>query len=140
MKNALRKIPIQWNPSDRQLRQFGLAALVAMPILGWVWTAGAATAVLWSAAAGLAVAALGLLRPRGLRPLFIGLSLAAFPIGMLVNELCLGLLFFCVFLPAGLLFRLMGRDSLERRFDPKAASYWQPKKQPTDAAGYFRRW
>lgn len=140
MKHVLRKIPIQWNPSDRQLRQFGLAALAAMPILGWVWTAGTAAAVLWSAAAGAGVATLGLLWPRGLRPLFIGLSLAAFPIGMLVNELCLGLLFFCVFLPAGLLFRLMGRDSLQRRFDTRAASYWQLKKQPTDAAGYFRRW
>jgi hypothetical protein len=140
MQNVLRKIPIQWNPSDRQLRQFGLAALAALPLLGWVWTAGAAAAVLWSAAAGLAVAAFGLLRPGGLRPLFIGLSLAAFPIGMAVSELCLGLLFFCVFLPVGLLFRLLGRDSLARRFDPPAASYWQPKKQPTGAAGYFRRW
>jgi hypothetical protein len=34
----------------------------------------------------------------------------------------------------------MGRDPLQRKFDPAATSYWQPKAQPKDAASYFRQW
>ena len=45
-----------------------------------------------------------------------------------------------VFLPIGLLLRLLGRDPLDRKFDAQASSYWQPKKPPGDVASYFRRW
>jgi hypothetical protein len=128
------------NPSDRQLRQFGLASLVALPLLAWLWTRGNLTATLGMAAAGAVLAGLGAIRPRGLRPVFLGLSLVAMPIGLAINELAMLLLFCGVFLPIGLIFRVIGRDGLTRKFDAEASSYWQPKRQPKDAASYFRRW
>jgi hypothetical protein len=40
----------------------------------------------------------------------------------------------------GLLFRLMGRDPLQRRLEPAAASYWQPREQVTDLRRYYRQY
>ena len=75
-----------------------------------------------------------------MKPLYIVLCLLAWPIGIVVNELLVALMFFAVFVPLGLVFRCLGRDALQRKIDPHASSYWQPKPQPKDAASYFRRW
>jgi hypothetical protein len=128
------------HPSARQLRQFGAAAWVALPLAACVWTRGSPPAVLEAAAAGGLIAALGWLWPRSLTVPFVALGLLAWPIGRAVQELLLGLMFFAVFVPMGLAFRLLGRDALQRRFDPRAATYWQPKPQAKGAASYFRRW
>lgn len=82
----------------------------------------------------------GLIFPGRLKPAFIGLSLVTFPMGVLVNELSLGLIFFLVFVPIGIAFRLMGRDPLHREFEAETPSYWQAKRRPVDVASYFRRW
>jgi len=92
------------------------------------------------AAIGLLMAGLALVYPRGLRPIFVGLSLVAFPVGWVVSELVLLVLFFGVVLPIGLLLRAVGHDPLDRGFDWEASSYWQPKKPPGGIASYFRRW
>jgi hypothetical protein len=136
----MKLVEMNWNPSDRQLRQFGVVALVALPALAWFWSGGRPTVVLPLAAAGLASAALGLFRPRALRPIFVLLSLLALPVGLVVSELTMALLFYGVFLPIGMVFRLLGRDSLQRKFEPEATTYWQPKRQPADTADYFRQW
>jgi hypothetical protein len=136
----MKLVEVNWNPNDRQLRQFGCCALAALPALAWLWSGGRAAAILPLTAAGLAAALLGLVRPRALRPIFIALSLAALPLGMVVSELTMALLFYGVFLPIGLVFRMMRRDSLQPKFEPEAATYWQPKRQPAGVSGYFRQW
>jgi hypothetical protein len=132
-------VEMNWHPSERQLRQFGLIALVALPLLGGLWSAGP-----WVmgtlAAAGVVLAGVGLVFPPALRPVFVGLSLVTMPIGWLVSEVALLVLFYGVFVPIGLVLRAAGRDPLERRIDPESRSYWQPKQAPTDVASYFRRW
>jgi hypothetical protein len=135
----MKLVEMNWTPGDRQLRQFGCVALLALPLVGWLWKAGSlGIAIL--AALGVVLAALGWRRPQWLRPIFIGLSLVTFPIGWLVSELTLLLLFYGVFLPLGFVMRAVGYDPLDRSFKPAADSYWQPKKRPTEAASYFRRW
>jgi hypothetical protein len=132
-------IEINWTPNDRQLRQFGLTALVALPALGWLWGFGqrGITAML---IAGIAAAILGWIRPRFLWPAFVGLSLVTFPIGAMVSEVTLIVMFYGVFLPVGMLFRVLGRDPLERQFQRQSASYWAPKRQPRGVTQYFRLW
>jgi hypothetical protein len=49
-------------------------------------------------------------------------------------------LFYGVFLPLGMVLRVLRRDSLQRKILPGAATYWQPKQQPSDPADYFRQW
>jgi len=132
-------VKVEWHPTDRQLRQFGVCLAVALPALTWFWAGSQWPFIGAAAGVGAAVAIIGWLRPRWLAPLFVGLSLAVWPIGLLVSELLLLVVFLLLFWPIGWLRRVLGGDPLERRFDREAASYWQPKSQPPDAGSYFRQ-
>jgi hypothetical protein len=86
----------------------------------------------------VAVGVLGMIRPGLFRPIFVGAMMATFPIGWLVSRVVLAGLFYGLFTPLGLLFRLRGRDVLERR-RPNRDSYWVPKETPADVRAYFRQ-
>jgi hypothetical protein len=130
-------IEIHRNPTERQLRQFGAACAIALPLLGWLWGLRI-PAIGLLAAAGCIVAVGGWIAPRMLRLPFIVLSLAAAPVGIVVGEVALLVLFFGVFLPMGLLMRLARRDPLERGFEKDAETYWRPVPA-RDPASYFRQ-
>ena len=93
--------------------------------------------LLWSASAGGVMAAAALVRPVVLRPPFVALCVLLFPVGMVVGEVILAAVFYGVFTPLALLARLVGRDPLKRRLDRSAATYWEPREQPRNAARYF---
>jgi hypothetical protein len=125
------------NPNRRQLRQFGLAGLAAVPLAGWLWS-GSPEAFWALAALGALLGLLAVAAPRALTPAFVAASLLSLPIGIIVGELAVAVVFFGLFVPLGILFRLIGRDALQLRIDRRAETYWQPKRQPTDAASYLR--
>ena len=130
-------IEFNLSPTHRQLRQFGAICLVALPLLGWFWSVSA----LWISVLtviGMVLAITGILVPSVLKPLFIALSLVATPIGMIFGELAMLLIYFGVFLPLGLIFRVIGRDALQIKRHP-AKTYWQPVKKTTDVASYYRQ-
>jgi len=142
----MKLVELNWNPTPRQLKQFGVAAAIFFPLIGWLATgkpralAEASLPLLGGLAiAGLALAIVALLKPAVIRPLFIGVSLVTLPIGLVVGELVLLVVFFGVFLPIGLVMRIVGRDALQRQLDKSAKSYWQPKAQPTSPARYFQQ-
>jgi hypothetical protein len=139
---VMRLLEINWNPPDRQLRQFGVVAAVALPLFGWLCTATPGRGFLLSGLAitGLTLAIVGMVRPRLLRPVFVTLCLIALPIGLVVNEIILLVLYGGVFTPMALVFRLTGRDALQRAFDRRAPTYWQPKVQPVTVRQYFRQY
>ena len=131
---------INWNPSLRQLRTFGFTSLMTLPLSAGLWTHGSTTPVALAAIVGAALVVIALIRPRVLRPLVVAINVAAWPVVIFVHELVLLVAFCSVIVPVGLLFRLFGRDALQLKIDPSAASYWQPKKRPAGARSYFRRW
>jgi hypothetical protein len=47
-----------------------------------------------------------------------------------VSPLVLGVIFFAVFTPFGLVMRWSGRDSMKRRCEPQARSYWIRRDPP----------
>ncbi len=126
-----------WHPQPPQLRQFAAIALGALPLVAWWWDAGTLG---WSLAGlVMAWAALGLLRPPAIRPLYWALSALALPIGWVLGEVLLALVYYALFVPLGLAMRLARRDPLQRQFAPEAPTYWQPKKQPAGPASYLRQ-
>lgn len=132
-------VEINWSPTSRQLRQFGVLCLVVLPLLGWLWRANAwGIGILVGVAVAIAVAAFW--QPRLVRPVFVGLILLTAPIGMIVGELALLLMFFAIFFPISLWSRIVRRDALQLRIDREADTYWQSKSEPKDAAGYYRRY
>jgi len=130
-------IDINRHPSTTQLRQFALSTLIMLPLVTWLWSARAVPMV-FAGAAGVGFLLCGWLRPGLLKPLFIGLSILTWPIGFVVSEVVLLLLFYAVFTPAGLISRLLGRDPLALKADSTVKSAWNVKKSETDTSRYYR--
>lgn len=137
MKSNMPLVEINWKPSDRQLRQFGGIAVFALPLLALIW--GVSPLVIGTMAGlGAVVGVVSFVFPRAVKPLFIGLSVATIPIGIVMAEVILFSMFLCVFVPMGIVFRLMRRDALRLQKDA-ADSCWKKKSQPRNAASYFRQ-
>jgi hypothetical protein len=132
-------IAFNWNPSARTLRQF--AAVAAVLLIAWAMSAHARgrSDVGVGVLVGLAVAtaAAGVVRPRALRLPYVLLTLAAYPIGALVSQLTLLILFYGVITPLGLVARLLGSDWLGTR--RRAEGYWRARSRPRDPASYLRQ-
>ena len=132
-------VEMNWSPSAQQLRQFGCVCLFALPLLGWIWSGNPQT-IVWLLIVGLGLAVTGFLMPKALKPVFVGLMLIALPIGMVVTECLLLLIYFGLFLPIGLCFKIAKRDALKRSFEKSKKSYWEEKKMPKGATSYYRQW
>ena len=91
------------------------------------------------AALALTVGPVGLIRPGAVRPIFVGWMILAFPIGWTVSQVIVGLMYYGLFTPIGIFFRLIGRDALGLARRPGAESYWSPKTTPTDPKRYLRQ-
>jgi hypothetical protein len=132
---------INFCPTARTLRQFAaLATLFLLAIAGWQKFAhGRETTAIALSGLALAAATIGLLRPTALRWPFVGLTVATFPIGWLMSWVLFGGLFYLVFTPIAICFRLIDRDALERRYNPTADSYWSAKPRVEDVRRYFRQ-
>jgi hypothetical protein len=81
----------------------------------------------------------GLIWPQSLRYVYVGWMVLAFPIGWTVSQLLLLCMYYGVFTPVALIFRLIGRDALARGLRPEVATYWEPKPAAADVRGYFRQ-
>ena len=131
---------IQFNPTEKTLRQFAGLFLIIFSVLAVVEIELRHRSQLGLIYAALAVAIgpLGLLQPRLVRPIWVAWSVIAFPIGWVVSTVFLAVLFYGVFTPVGLAFRLTGRDVLAlRRVETR--SYWKPRHAPRSKREYFRQ-
>lgn len=134
----MKLLELNYSPTDRQLRQFGTVCLIMLPSLGWIW-GGSMLVILGLAIVALAVAVTGFVWPSGIKPVFVGLMVITFPIGLVLGELSMIAIYFFLFLPLSLAFRLIGRDALQLKRPNTTTTYWQEKKQPTSASTYYRQ-
>jgi len=134
-------IAIQWNPSTKQLRQFAgiwfpaFCGLVGYSI-GHKTGHWSEVEIGWGLAGLLSVG--GLVLPALIRPIFVGLILLTFPIGWVVSHLLLGLIFYGVVTPIGLILRISGHDLLQLK-KPSGDSAWKTSVGKTDATRYLRQ-
>jgi len=143
-------IDLNLRPDEETLRQFGwialggfgfLAAIAWFELLIFAFGLGAARPWVagFFAVLALSSALFSLVFPRANGPIYVGLSVVAFPIGLVVAYIILGALFFLLITPVGLFFKLTGRDALKRSFEPDAASYWEPIRQARSQESYFKQ-
>jgi Saxitoxin biosynthesis operon protein SxtJ len=141
---------LDWNPSAHTLRQFGFIALGAFGLLAlmahqeaFMFRAGlgnARLAVTWSLlGVGVLSALFSIVAPRANRPLFVGLSVVAYPIGWVVSHVLLAVLFFGLFAPIGFLLKATGQDTLQPR-ESSAGTYWQKARRKRAVADYFKQY
>jgi len=135
-------VQINLQPTQRQLVHFGFIWMGFVAFFGVVamfrFHEPILARALWVAA--VVVPVIGWTVPRFMRAIFIGMSFLAWPIGYVVSHVVLALVYYGVVTPIGLLTRLFGYDSMQRRFDREAASYWV-ERSPEAAATkrYFRQ-
>lgn len=122
-----------------EVRKFGIlfaviltAAAVYFRYTGkeyWHWFLVAAGAFLLT----------GHIADRLLRPLYMIWMKLAFFLGWINARLILGIFFYLVMTPIGIVLRLTGRDLLDRRVDRRAASYWKKREGEAVPRGQYER-
>ncbi len=113
----------------KEVRKFGYLFAVVFSIIAaytlyrgsshWPWFLGAAILFLIA----------GIAAYPALRPVYVGWMKFAFVLGWINTRILLGLMFFLVFTPIGLVLRLMGKDLLDRKIDRSAKSYWVKRER-----------
>ena len=144
-------IEIDWNPDAKTLRQFGWIALVGFAFLALIaymeWLIFAFGLGSWRlplaggfAAVGLLAAFFSLVAPRANLPIFVGLTVLAFPIGFVLSYLIMFTLFYLIIAPIGLALRLFGKDPMDLRFRSDLSSYWVDARPARPPESYFRQY
>lgn len=114
-------------------RSFGLvmaAAFLLIAVVPWLF---GHSFHLWAAICSAAFLVPALIAPRLLAPLNRLWLRFGLLLHKIVSPLALGIMFFLVITPMGLLMRAMGKTPLRLRFEPGASSYWIERKPPGPA-------
>lgn len=137
---------MQWSeinvrPDQKTLRQFALLWIVILSAIaaGQELVHGRTTFAMLLGVAAAVGGLPGLLWPATIRWLFVALTVATFPIGWLVSWLLFAVVYYFLFTPIALCFRIAGRDPLCRRFAAESESYWKQKPRTADVRRYFRQ-
>lgn len=114
-------------PETSDFRKFGWVVGAAFLLIGWflVWRGHEWARYLMYVGGALAV--LGTVVPRLLKPVYFGWMSMAVVLGFFMTRVILTLFFFLVLTPVGLFFKLIRRDALHRKLDRSATSYWIEK-------------
>ncbi|HLK20306.1 MAG TPA: SxtJ family membrane protein [Bryobacteraceae bacterium] len=91
----------------------------------------------WMIASGVFLA-VGLVAPGLLHPVSRAWAKLALLLHKIVNPITTAVLYFLIFVPAGYLFRMLGKDPLRLKLEPRAESYWIPRSSAEAASGSMR--
>lgn len=111
--------------TTKELREFGLIFGVILVVLfgfllPWVFDAAFPLWPWWVLAV---TGSLALGFPLGLKPFYKVWMLFGAVMGWINTRLILGIVFYCVFMPFGLVMKLFGKDLLSRKLDASMSSY-----------------
>jgi hypothetical protein len=119
-------------------RSFGWTFACIFVVLGayGLWRGGAAQS--WLLALAVLTAAVTLTREAWLAPLNRAWMRFGELLGRVVSPLVLGVMFYGLFTPVGMVMRLAGRDAMARRFEPGLKTYWLTRDPPGPADDSYR--
>lgn len=112
-----------------------LVSIIAATAIGLAPTDVAAVTLVVGASLSAGV----IFNPRFGRNLFKLWASMFLPLGWTVSHLILAVIYYIVLSPIGWVMRLLGRDPLQRRFDPSAQSYWIERDSPSNPERYFQQ-
>jgi hypothetical protein len=122
-------------PSNRSFGWTFSGIFLAAGVYG-LWRGGAVLS--WLLVAAVVMAAVTVTREAWLTPLNRAWMRLGLLLGRVVNPLVLGVIFFGVFTPVGLVMRMFGRDAMVRRFEPELETYWLKRDPPGPADDSYR--
>jgi len=143
-------IEINLRPDERTLRQFGFIAVAGfgfVAAIAWfevlIFSFGLGSAREPVAASFAAVAALSglfsLVYPKANLPIYVGITLATYPIGFVLSYVIMGTLFYVIIAPIGWMLRAFGVDPMQRRIVPEATTYWEDAPAARPSKSYFKQ-
>ena len=122
-------------PSNRSFGWFFTGVFVLVGIYG-LWKGGAALS--WVLALAALTALVTVTRDTWLTPLNRGWMKLGELMGRVISPIVLGVIFFGVFTPVGMVMRAFGRDAMCRKFDAGLPSYWVKRDPPGPADDSYR--
>ena len=133
-------IELNKDPSPATMRWFGVLLGVFFAFVGaillWRTGWGMATKVVFGLAVALPILYYAV--PPVRRPMYLGWIHAAWPIGLTISFILLGVIWYLVITPVGILRRTIGSDTMNKRYDPDAETYWTPHSGRRDPERYFK--
>jgi hypothetical protein len=125
--------------SRKTLRQFsGLCLVIFGGMFAWRASHESLSPASWGLALLALIGVIGLVKPTAVRGFYRLWMMAVFPIGWALSKIIMTVLFFVVFTPVALVFRIRGRDELRRR-RPNLSTYWLPKDVAESPKQYFNQ-
>ncbi len=110
--------------TTRDLRQFGLMVGGVFSVIGlWPVFFRSESPRLWAMILGGLLIVLGTILPRSLKQVYDGWMKLGHILGWINTRIILGIIFYGLVTPMGLVMRLMGKDSMHRAFRQDAATY-----------------
>ena len=105
-------------------RNFGLVFFAFFLIVSfWSLTYGEPFRI-WLAIISLFFLFLGLINSKVLTPLNLLWSKFGIILGTIIAPIVMGIVFFLVVTPTGIILRIMGKDLLNKKYDEKKKTYW----------------
>jgi len=130
------KIP---EAATRNLRSFGLGAAAILSVFSFLsWRKAGVTYVYLLSAAGF-FAALGLIIPKALRPVYRVWMKVAGAIAAINTFLILAAVYYAMITPYALWRRMLGDDPLDLAYDKKGSTYWKTRPETADPKTYERQ-
>jgi hypothetical protein len=114
-------------------RSFGIVFTVVFLVIGLAPLMSDETVRYWSLGLATLCLAVSLLRPALLAPFNKVWGRLGHILSRIVNPIVLGLMFFGVITPTGLIMRLAGKDILRLRLEKNQKSYWIDRTPPGPA-------
>ena len=111
-------------------RTFGVAFAVVFTVIGLFPLIGGGAPRAWALTLAGVLLALALVKPALLAPLNRAWFQVALVLQRVVSLLAMGVLFYGVVTPTGLIMRGLGKDLLRLRYDRQASSYWLHRDPP----------
>jgi len=124
---------INWHPTVREIRQFGLVLWVGFTLIGaGIFWKGHLTPAQWIWAVTTGIAVLSWIAPTAARPFYWAWMGIGLIIGSVMSRVVMALVFFGILTPVAIYFRLIKRDALGLRRTDRP-TYWNdhpeiPKK------------
>ena len=105
-------------------RSFGLLFFVVFLIVSlWPLTHEGSIRI-WSVIVSAVFLILGLINSRLLTPLNVLWFKLGMILGAIISPIVMGIVFFLVVTPTGLILRIMGKDLLNKKYDKEKETYW----------------
>ena len=113
-------------------RSFGILFFIVFSIISiWPILSGGELR-LWSFIVAIIFLIMGITKSRFLTPFNIAWIKFGELLGVIISPLIMGLVYFLVVLPIGILMRAFGKDLLSLKFNKNIKTYWNKKEAKTN--------